>query len=135
MKRFSIFLCATVLLATVAVVRAADKRSTEIKTLKDTEARWNKEYETKDVDKVLAHYTDNAVMMTPGEPAAIRKAAIRAALQALISDPALSLHFTASQVEVAKSGEMAYTRGSYTLTVTDPNTKKPVNDKGRRDRL
>lgn len=32
--------------------------------------------------------------------------------------------------EVAKSGDLAHTQGSYTLTVTDPATKKPIHDKG-----
>jgi ketosteroid isomerase-like protein len=36
-----------------------------------------------------------------------------------------------SRVEVAKSGDLGYTQGTYTMTTTDPKTKKPVTDKGK----
>jgi ketosteroid isomerase-like protein len=58
------------------------------------------------------------------------KEAIRSALKQMAADPALSLKFEATRVEVASAGDSAYTQGSYTLTVTDSATKKPVNDKG-----
>jgi ketosteroid isomerase-like protein len=33
-------------------------------------------------------------------------------------------------VDVAKSGDLGYTQGSYKLTVTDPTTHKIINDHG-----
>ena len=48
----------------------------------------------------------------------------------MVSDPALSLKFHATKVEVAKSGDVAYTQGTYTLTLTDPQTKQVINDHG-----
>ena len=42
----------------------------------------------------------------------------------------MSLTFQASKVDVAKSGELGYTQGSYKMTVTDPVTHKVVNDHG-----
>ena len=40
------------------------------------------------------------------------------------------LNFQATKVDVASSGDLAYTRGAYTMTATDPATKKPMNDHG-----
>jgi ketosteroid isomerase-like protein len=48
----------------------------------------------------------------------------------MVADPALSLKFHTARVEVAKSGDVAYTQGAYTMTVTDPNTKQLINDHG-----
>jgi ketosteroid isomerase-like protein len=48
----------------------------------------------------------------------------------MVSDPALSLKFQSSKVEVAKSGDVAYTQGSYTMVMTDPQTKQVINDHG-----
>jgi ketosteroid isomerase-like protein len=42
----------------------------------------------------------------------------------------MALKFHAAKVEVAKSGDIAYTQGAYTLTFTDPQTKKIINDHG-----
>ena len=47
-----------------------------------------------------------------------------------VADPALSLKFHASKIEVAKSGDVAYTQGTYTLTLTDPQTRQLVHDQG-----
>src|SRR5579862_8606873 len=108
----------------------ADNHDADIKALKDGEAQWNQDFASKDADKIAAHYTDDAVLMNPGMPASQGREAVRKTLKDMVSDPALSLKFQASQVEVAKSGDMAYTHGSYTMTMTDPATKKPINDKG-----
>jgi ketosteroid isomerase-like protein len=48
----------------------------------------------------------------------------------MIDDPAMALKFHAAKVEVAKSADVAYTQGTYTLTLTDPQTKQVVNDHG-----
>jgi ketosteroid isomerase-like protein len=42
----------------------------------------------------------------------------------------LALSFKASKVDVAKSGDLGYTQGTYKMTMTDPTTHKPVEDHG-----
>jgi ketosteroid isomerase-like protein len=78
----------------------------------------------------MAHYADNAVLMTPGTPVASGKDAIRKGLQMMMADPTLSLKFQPSRVEVARSSDIAYTQGTYTLTLTEPATKQLINDHG-----
>ena len=111
--------------------KSAETHDTDVQAIKDLEAQWNKEYEAKDVDRIVGHYTDDAVMMAPGAPPSVGKAAIQSILKQMVGDNALSLKFQANRVEVASGGDMAYTQGSYTMTMTDPATKKPINDKGR----
>ena len=109
---------------------ATGNHDADVQALKDNETQWNKDFEAKDAEKLTAHYTDDAVLMNTGSPASSGKEAIRKALKEMVADPALSLKFHASQVEVAKSGDLAYTQGTYALTVTDPASKKIINDKG-----
>jgi uncharacterized protein (TIGR02246 family) len=118
------------LIFTTYDISAADPQAAETKALKENEARWNQEYAAKDLDKIAAHYANDAVLMAPGMPHSSGTEAIRKALQEMIADPALSLKFEASKIEVAKSGDMAYTHGSYTMRMTDPSTKKVINDHG-----
>jgi ketosteroid isomerase-like protein len=61
--------------------------------------------------------------MVPGGPPTLGKDAILASLKQMVADPALSLTFQVSKVEVAKSGDLGYTQGSYVLTVSDPQSK------------
>ena len=107
-----------------------DTRDADAKTIRDLEESWNKDFESKDASKLIAHYTDDASLMAPGMPASHGKEAIGKVLKEMVSDSALSLKFQASRVEVARSGDIGYSEGSYTMTMTDPATKKPVNDKG-----
>lgn len=131
MKTFALPLTALAIALTLTACNSApDTHAADVKAIKDTEAQWNQDFASKDLTKVVSHYTDDAVMMTTGSPAVSGKEGIESALKAMVADPALSLHFVASQVEVAKSGELGYTRGSYTLDVTDPVSKKVVHDHG-----
>jgi uncharacterized protein (TIGR02246 family) len=109
---------------------APDTREADAKAIKDLESRWNQDFASKDVEKMVAHYADDAVVMSPGMPPSSGKDAIRKMLTEMTADPALSLKFQASRVEVAKSSDIAYTQGSYTMTMTDPSSKKVIDDHG-----
>ena len=109
---------------------APDTREADAKALRDNEAQWNQDLAAKDVEKFVAHYADNAVMMNPGMAQLSGKDAIRKAMTGMFADPALSLKFQPSRVEVSKSGDLAYTQGSYTMKMTDPNSKQVIDDHG-----
>jgi uncharacterized protein (TIGR02246 family) len=132
MKQLIPVLCATAVLGifTGCSETSATNQDADIQALKDNEAQWNKDLAARDADKIVAHYTDDAVLMVSGMPAAEGKPAIQKAIRDMVADPTLSLKFEASRIEVAKSGDMAYTHGNYTLAMTDPESKKMVNDKG-----
>src|SRR5262249_15188529 len=121
-----------VLLLAIAAAhsQSAGSRDADIQALKDNETQWNKDWAAKDPGKIAAHYSADAVLMAPGMAAINGQDAIAAALKQMLSDSGLSLHFEASHVDVASSGDLAFTQGSYTMTMTDPASKKPVNDKG-----
>jgi len=97
--------------------------------IRDLEANWVKEAAANDLDRIAAHYTDDAIFMGPGAPAAKGKDAIRAAWKGMLAT-ASKVSFAADLVDVSQSGDMASTKGSYTMTVTNPKTKKAVEDKG-----
>jgi uncharacterized protein (TIGR02246 family) len=138
MKKSNIFVVALSSLAIVSGCRSnaadtrssADTRSADTQALRDTEAQWNQDFAGKDVEKLVAHYADDAVLMSPGMPPSSGKDGIRKTMQDMVGDPALSLKFQPSKVEVARSGDLGYTQGSYTLTMTDPASKQVINDHG-----
>ena len=109
---------------------AADTRATDEKAIREGEVAWNGDFKAKDADKIVARYADDATIMAPGEAAAKGKDAIRATLNGLLADKNMSLGFASNTVEVAKGGDIAYAQGTYTLTATNPKTKKPSTEKG-----
>ena len=118
-------------LLTSCATPAPDTHDADVSALKDTEAAWVKDAALKDVDKWVAHYTDDASVLLPNTPILTGKQAISGALKPMISDPNFAVTFGADKIDVAKSGELAYTQGPYSLTLSDPKTKAPFVEKGK----
>jgi uncharacterized protein (TIGR02246 family) len=108
---------------------AADAAAEEAK-IRQAEAANLKNWAAKDAEGLLGFYADDATLMTPGMPAMKGKDAMRPALKTMLADPNLKMDFSAQRVEIAKSGDVAFSQGTYTMTMTDPKTKKPTTDKG-----
>ena len=130
MKRFASLCSVAAIALMVTACNQADTHDADELALHANETQWNQDFAAKDADKITAHYADDAVLIVSGTHATTGKDAIHAALKQMVSDPALSLKFQASKIVVAKSGDLAYTQGSYTLMVTDPQTKQVINDHG-----
>lgn len=107
-----------------------DTHDADVKAISDIETQWNKDWAAKDADKIAANYADDAVIMTPGGDPMRGKDAIHNGLKQMIADPALSLTFQATKVDVAKSGDLGYSQGSYKMSMTNPVTKKVMEDHG-----
>lgn len=107
-----------------------DTHDADVKAISDAEAQASQAWAAKDPEKIMALYADDVVLMTPGAEAVHGKDALRTSMKGMLADPAISLTFQASKVDVAKSGDLGYTMGSYKLTMTDPATHKPMNDHG-----
>jgi len=124
------FVTGIVIMMSACNQAAPDTHDADVQAIKTLETTWNQDYAVKNADKLTAYYADDAVLMTPGMAAASGKDAIHNLISQMITDPALSLKFQASKVDAAKSGDFAYSQGSYTMTMTDQNTKQAVNDHG-----
>lgn len=103
------------------------KIAAEIKT---QEAQWQKDYAAKDVSAIAGNYADDAVFGAPGDPLATTSSTRRESIQKLIDDPNLKLSFASDRVQVAKSGDLAYSRGHYSIQTTDAATNKPATSTG-----
>jgi uncharacterized protein (TIGR02246 family) len=109
---------------------APDTREADAKALRDAETANQKDWAAKDADKIAGFYADDAVLYAPGTPPVKRKAAIRMAVGDMLKDPSMTLAYTTETAEAAKSGDVGFTAGSYTMTMTDPKTKKVMSAKG-----
>ena len=132
MKRLATLTAATAIALTLIACSSqpADTHDADVKAIQTTETQWNKDYAAKDTTKILSHYADDAVLMAPGMPSSHGITAVSVAIKQMVADPALVLKFQSSKIEVAKSGDIGYTQGIYTMTMTDPVSKKVINDHG-----
>jgi len=108
----------------------AQAAGSDADAIKAVEAAILAGYKAKDAAKVVAQYADTAVIIEPGAPAIQGHDAIAKAVAETISDPAFSIDFTNSGTDVAMSGDLGYTHGTFRVSITDPATKKPVSMAG-----
>ncbi|MCU1327677.1 MAG: Ketosteroid isomerase-like protein [Bryobacterales bacterium] len=83
-----------------------------------------------DLEKTVAFYADDAVLLAPNSPIASDKKAIRDSWAGLLG-PNTAVSWKVSKVEVAKAGDLGYLYGSYQLTIRDPKGGPAMNDKGK----
>ncbi len=108
----------------------ADTSAADQKAIRDTQTQWAADWAAKDVDKLASHYADNASLLIPDTPIAKGKDAIRAALERYVASSNLSTGSTVSTVVTSKSGDLGYVEGTYTMTMTNPKTKKVETENG-----
>lgn len=102
----------------------------DVQALKDNETQWNADFASKDAAKIAAHYTDDATLIVSGEKPTVGKDAITAEFKGMASDPAFSLQIHTDKAIAAASGDIGFTQGTYTLTITNPADKSVVHDSG-----
>jgi uncharacterized protein (TIGR02246 family) len=118
------------MLAACKPMGASVDTAKEADGLKQSEAAWSAEMTEKNADKAAAHYTADAIVTDPGDPAMKGTDQIKAGFGAAFKDPAFTLKFTPDTAVVAKSGDLAFTSGTFEATYTDPATKKPAHGSG-----
>ena len=126
--------CACLLGLTAACTPAVapDTRQADIQAVKEVEIAWAKDAALKDPAKFASYYSAvDAVGLFPNSPPVTGRDDIQGALTTMMADPNFSLSFQGTQADASKGGDLVYTVGTYTLTMSDPKNKKPVTDKGK----
>ena len=123
-------LAACAIQSTPTPATTADTRAADEKALRDTDMAWSKSAEQKSADVHIAYYTDDAVVMPANAPLATGREPIRKLIGDLYALPGMSVKWTPSRVDVAKSGDIGYTQGTYELTVNDAQGK-PTTEHGK----
>jgi uncharacterized protein (TIGR02246 family) len=85
-------------------------------------------FKAKDGNKLAGLYAADAVVASPGHAQAEGAEAIRKAFEGDFADPAFTIDFSSDKIEA--SGDLAYSRGRYTVGYTNPETKKAEQGKG-----
>ena len=109
-------LISLVLLAAVAAgCGPAANVAQERETLMRLDREWSGT--VKDTNTFLSYFAADATMYAPGMPAASGTAAIRTMFTQMMAMPGISLTWAATRAEVAASGDVGYTVGTYQTSV------------------
>jgi ketosteroid isomerase-like protein len=75
----------------------------------------------KDVEKIVSYWSDDAVLIFPGQPLLEGKAAIRAYVAESLNTPGFRIHWVSERPVFSPDGKLAYMRGKNELTAPGPN--------------
>jgi ketosteroid isomerase-like protein len=117
-KRFVLSVCLALVPVTLAFAAGADE-----KAVRDADAEWSKVAGAKDLDKTVAFYAEDAVVMPPNEAAVTTKDGIRNLWKGFL-DSLQDISWKTTRVETAKSGDMAVLTGTYEMTMKDGTKDK-----------
>ena len=113
MKRFILTVGVALVPLTIALAGSADE-----KAVRDADDAWSKVAGAKDLDKTVAYYADDAIVLPPNAPMVTGKDGIRDLWKGFL-DSFTTISWNTTRVEVSKSGDMAVTTGTYELTMKD----------------
>jgi uncharacterized protein (TIGR02246 family) len=111
---------ALLLIAGVAVSLAQKPNpNPDQQAIRKLDKDWSAAAGSKDVEKTISFYSDDASAFPFNAPIATGKEQIRQVWSHLMSLPGFALTFSPTKIEVAKSGDLAYDIGTFELKSND----------------
>ncbi len=104
--------------ASLSIAQKANPNDDE-QAIRKLDKEWSAAAQTKDVDKTVSFYSDDASALPFNAPIATGKDQIRQVWAHLTSLPGFALTFGPTKIEVAKSGDLAYDVGTFELKSND----------------
>ena len=109
---------------------APDTRPQDEAAIRAAIKDWAASAAAKDPQKFSSFYAEDATVLLPNMADPSGKTTIGEVIAGLMKDASFALSFEADKVVVARSGDIAYETGTYSMTGTDPAKKKPSTEKG-----
>src|SRR5215203_3918155 len=120
MKRFATFL---IVVALVSCDQTKVDKKAEGEKVMQLSKEWSQSIATKDVDKIVSYWADNAFLMQEGQPPLQGKQAIRQMVEESFKIPGFSISWQPQSVEVSDNGDMAYLIENAQVSFTDSTGK------------
>ena len=79
---------------------------------------------SKDVEKIVSYWSDDAVVIPPGEPPVRGKDALRKMVGDLTNIPGFSISWKSSEVHFSPDGQLAYMYGENLFSMNDSTGNK-----------
>jgi uncharacterized protein (TIGR02246 family) len=125
-----------VLIASVFVAASCGPAATsnggagDAAAIRTLDEQWSATAAKNDVEGTVAFYADDAVLLPGNAPIARDRKSIRESWAGLLG-PNTAVAWKVSKVEVAKSGDIGYLYGTYSLSIRDPKGGPAVSDTGK----
>lgn len=107
-----------------------DTRATDEAAVRAADEAWSQGAKSGQVEQMLAAYAPDAIVLAPNAPMTGDEAGRRKMMTEFFTSPGFALSWQVTKVEAARAGDIAYSLGTYELSMNDPSGK-PVSDHGK----
>jgi len=111
--------CGVLLIAGIAAIGSSAPPAANRDALLAADRAFDAATAEKKLDGFSSFLADNASTLRADRPVLQGKAAVQQEWKALLENKSISLRWQPISAEIAKSGDLGYTVGSYTITRTD----------------
>jgi ketosteroid isomerase-like protein len=103
--------------------------ASERTSLLERDAQWaTAASEGRDIERILSYWTDDAIVLPPGMPAVIGKAALRQYVQTSLQIPGFRITWNSTDVTFSPDGKLAYMFGRNSVSMTTPDGATIINE-------
>jgi len=92
------------------------------------DANWLAASQAHDLERTLPFWSDDATILGPDAPPVAGKDAIRKYVAGAFAIPGFSILWTTEKIEVAQSGDLAYSTGTDRISMSGPDGKTISSD-------
>jgi ketosteroid isomerase-like protein len=104
----------------------------EAEKLMELSRSWAKSVKDKDVEKMLSYWADDAILMSPNEPAVVGIDSLRAMVERSMKIPGFEINWNPQKAYVSKSGDLGYVifKNYMTMPIDTLGNTRTVFNKG-----
>jgi ketosteroid isomerase-like protein len=101
-----------------------------VAAINKADSLWDDQSAHNSAEGWLSFYTNDAIMMPPGEKTCTDTASRAVSIKAMFALPAANMRFQATKTEVSKAGDIGYSTGPYQFSYKDA-TGKEMHETGK----
>jgi ketosteroid isomerase-like protein len=110
---------------------ASPSREAAMQSVRAADQAWMAAYASRNLDQAMSFLADDATVLEPNQLPVTGRDKIRAAEADFFADKNFSIHWEPVRIDVASSGDLAYSQGDLTYSGTDPSTGKVFTDRAK----
>lgn len=122
---FKSLFISTLLLITFSCQPKVDTKE-ESEKLMQASRDWSTAANSRDIEKIMNYWTDDAILYSAGEPELKGKKAIREMVTASMNDKNFNISWEPISAEVSESGDMGYLLEKSKITMKDSTGKEKI---------
>ena len=121
----SLFITTLLLLTCSCQPKKVDTKE-ESEKLMQASRDWSAAANSRDIEKIVSYWTDDAILYSAGEPELKGKKAIREMVETSMKNPNFNISWEPISAEVCESGEMGYLLEKSKIVMKDSTGKEKI---------